>query len=94
MYKKIRRRYIFRGDVQGVGFRYRAVHGAQMLGLTGWVCNMYDGSVLMQVQGDPDSMDELVKRINMGTYININDIEIKELPIEEDERGFHVRREC
>ena len=55
---------------------------------------MYDGSVLMQVQGDPDSMDELVKRINMGTYININDIEIKELPIEEDERGFHVRREC
>ena len=72
MDKKIRRRYIFKGDVQGVGFRYRAVHGAQMLGLTGWVCNMYD----------------------MGTYININDIEIKELPIEEDERGFHVRREC
>ena len=33
----VRRRYSIEGQVQGVGFRYRARYAAQSLGLTGWV---------------------------------------------------------
>ena len=42
---KIRKHIIFYGRVQGVGFRYYAVQKANQLGLTGWVKNLYDGSV-------------------------------------------------
>ena len=49
----VRRRYSIEGQVQGVGFRYRARYAAQSLGLTGWVENEDDGSVTLEVQGDP-----------------------------------------
>ena len=49
--KSIRKHLIFSGRVQGVGFRYRAMNIAQMLGLTGWVKNRWDGKVEMEVQG-------------------------------------------
>ena len=48
----VRRRYSIEGQVQGVGFRYRARYAAQSLGLTGWVENEDDGSVTLEVQGD------------------------------------------
>ena len=47
----IRRRMTFYGRVQGVGFRYTAKHLARSLGLTGWVENQWDGTVLLEVQG-------------------------------------------
>lgn len=37
--KKIREHISFSGHVQGVGFRFRASHAANGLGLTGWVKN-------------------------------------------------------
>ena len=40
---KIRKRFIFRGYVQGVGFRYRASNSANHLGLTGWVRTFFMG---------------------------------------------------
>ena len=43
--EKIRKHIFFSGIVQGVGFRYRAYHIAQMLGLTGWVRNTWDDRV-------------------------------------------------
>lgn len=48
---KIRKHIIFYGRVQGVGFRYYAVQKANQLGLTGWVKNLYDGSVEREVEG-------------------------------------------
>ena len=42
---EVRKRIIFHGRVQGVGFRFTAKHLANSLGLTGWVQNEYDGTV-------------------------------------------------
>lgn len=39
------------GRVQGVGFRFFVQQNAVELGLTGWVRNMDDGSVTMEMQG-------------------------------------------
>ena len=52
MQTKIRKHIIFYGRVQGVGFRYYAVNKANQLGLTGWVRNLPDGTVEMEVQGN------------------------------------------
>lgn len=53
--EKIRKHIFFSGIVQGVGFRYRAYHIAQMLGLTGWVRNTWDDRVEMEVKGEVSS---------------------------------------
>ena len=87
----VRREMRFTGSVQGVGFRYRAQYAADGCGITGWVKNEWDGSVLMQVQGTPAQIDEMRKRINAGTYISIDRMDSRELPTEDDERGFHIR---
>lgn len=48
------------GRVQGVGFRYSALHKAQQLGIKGFVKNMYDGSVFIEAEADEISMDHFL----------------------------------
>ena len=91
MSKSIARKHIyFSGDVQGVGFRFRSYHIAQSLGLTGWVENMWDGRVEMEVQGDERAIQELLIRIQQQRWIDVTDIEMNEIPCVE-ENGFHIR---
>ena len=52
-----RKHIVFYGWVQGVGFRYRARHAADLYGCTGWVRNEYDGSVSMEIQGEEENID-------------------------------------
>lgn len=87
----VRKHFIFTGRVQGVGFRYRAKYVASGLGLTGWVKNEWDGSVEMEVQGTDASINKMLVLINQGSYIRIDNMITKEIPLENDERGFHSR---
>jgi acylphosphatase len=48
------------GHVQGVAFRWSAQREAQALGLTGWVRNRIDGTVLLVAEGDPDVLEHLL----------------------------------
>ena len=87
---QVRRRIIFYGRVQGVGFRYTARHLAASLGLTGWVRNEYDGTVHMEVQGTKAMIYKLMEGLNRGSYISIDWIDDEEIPAEK-ESGFCVR---
>ena len=86
----VRKHIFFSGDVQGVGFRYRCFYIAQSLGLAGWVENLWDGRVEMEVQGSEASIREMLARIQQQRWINVTDMEITEIPCEE-ERGFKIR---
>lgn len=86
----IRQQITFYGRVQGVGFRYRAYYAASHLGLTGWVENERDGSVVMEIQGTQEQIDQMILMIQGGSYINIEDIKVKKMPLKEDERNFRV----
>lgn len=57
-------RYFLRweGQVQGVGFRFTNTNLAQARALTGWVRNMEDGSVEMEIQGAPADIPGLISR--------------------------------
>lgn len=87
---KIRKHIYFSGSVQGVGFRYRAYYAAESLGLTGWVKNLWDGRVEMEVQGDPESIYRLYSMLQEGHYIAVSDMEEQEIPLEE-ESSFRIR---
>ena len=82
----VRKHIFFSGDVQGVGFRYRSFYIAQ----SGWVENLWDGRVEMEVQGSEVSIREMLARIQQQRWINVADMEITEIPCEE-ERGFKIR---
>ena len=87
--KIIRKSIRVHGSVQGVGFRYRTKYAADNYGVTGWVKNNPDGSVLMELQGTEEQIDHVFISINQGTYIHIEQMEVKNLPITEDEYGFY-----
>ena len=54
------------GRVQGVAFRWEAQHAAQKLGVTGWVRNEPDGSVVAHVEGEPDAVNDMVVWLRTG----------------------------
>ena len=82
--EEIRYHVIFYGQVQGVGFRYRAYYAAYQLGLTGWVKNLYDGSVEMEVEGQEELIDQLIIFLQNRTYIWIERIDAKKIPLQQD----------
>ncbi|MBO4591408.1 MAG: acylphosphatase, partial [Eubacterium sp.] len=59
----IRRHMIVSGDVQGVGFRYRANYAARGLGLTGYVRNLYNGKVELEVQGERELISRFLVEV-------------------------------
>ena len=87
----VRRRYVESGRVQGVGFRYRARYAAGQLGLAGWVENESDGTVTLEVQGDPALFGQLFDMIARGGYIQITGLRYKDLEPDPWLRGFSVR---
>ena len=87
----IRRRLVFYGWVQGVGFRYRARHAAVLYGCTGWVRNEYDGSVTMEIQGTQAQIDQVILAVERGSYVRIENLESRSLPLVPGEKGFYAR---
>jgi acylphosphatase len=60
------RRYVVRGRVQGVGFRWFVEYEANMLGITGWVRNNYDGRVEVLATGSREQLAVLRRKLQEG----------------------------
>ena len=88
--EKIRKQYTFTGHVQGVGFRYSAQYLAQAIGVTGWVKNEWDDTVVMEVQGREQLIYKLMEGLNRNMFITIEWIDTEEKPLE-NESCFCVR---
>lgn len=86
----VRRHIYFSGRVQGVGFRFQASWAAKRLDLTGWVRNLDDGRVEMEVQGEPHVIDRMLEALREDSFIRISDIDSVEIPLAEGERKFHT----
>ncbi len=63
---KIARKFILSGRVQGVGFRYFAERWAAQLGISGYVKNLWDGSVEVYAIGDHAAMEEFKRQLAEG----------------------------
>jgi acylphosphatase len=70
-------RVVVRGRVQGVGFRAATAHEARRLALTGWVRNVYDGSVEVEAWGPGPAVDALVAWLAKGpSYAHVTGIDV------------------
>ena len=87
----LRKHIAFYGWVQGVGFRYRARHAAQLYGCTGWLRNEWDGSETIEIQGTEEAIDKVIQAIEAGKYVRIDKMESRMIPVDPEERGFKTR---
>ncbi|MDF2152238.1 acylphosphatase [Vibrio sp. CAU 1672] len=59
-------RFLVKGYVQGVGFRYHTSHQGLKLGLTGYAKNLNDGDVEVMACGNPDKIEEFAQWLAEG----------------------------
>jgi len=60
------RRYVVKGRVQGVGFRWFVEREARLLGVGGWVRNREDGAVEVLASGTRAQLSSLYDRLREG----------------------------
>jgi acylphosphatase len=63
---KIAKKFLIRGRVQGVGYRYFADRYASQLGICGYVKNLWDGNVEVYAIGAAWAVEELKRHLAEG----------------------------
>ena len=86
----VRKHILFYGSVQGVGFRWRAKNAAEHFSCTGWVRNECDGSVSMEIQGTEEAIESVILAIEKGTFVHIDNMDMKDIPVVDGEYGFRT----
>lgn len=80
------------GRVQGVGFRYSTRQKAQELGIVGWVRNEFDGTVLVEAEGEEAAMSSFVSWLNDGPPpARVESVDVQKKAPTETYRRFSVR---
>ncbi|MCH7495932.1 MAG: acylphosphatase [Candidatus Marinimicrobia bacterium] len=92
-HETVRRRVIYSGRVQGVGFRYTTNAIARRHPISGYVRNCSDATVELEVEGTPQAVDAFLSEVNRRFGWNITDRRVTEIPCQESEpvRGFSIR---
>ena len=90
----IRYKIKVKGKVQGVFYRSTAQAKAKELGLSGWVQNENDGSVLLEAEGEVQKLEKLLEWCRQGSGAAVvNEVEYEEIePKGIRDTGFEVRR--
>lgn len=90
-YSIVRKRIMFSGRVQGVGFRYETYRLAEELNLTGWVRNINRDKVELEVQGERDDILFLVSHMKSLRRATVKHVEIDKIPLVNGETYFTVK---
>ncbi len=79
------------GRVQGVGFRYYTQKVARAWGLKGFVKNLSNGDVYIEVQGPPDQLSVFLLEIRKGPIMSrVEKMEVCEMFLQ-GTSGFEIR---
>lgn len=87
----IGRRFIVKGRVQRVGFRFFAEDAARREGIQGYVRNQHDGSVEVVAEGDAAAMQRFEMAIRRGPAgARVDDVDMLEVEPSSRFAGFRV----
>ncbi len=85
------RRYVVRGRVQGVGFRWFVEREAHLLGVAGWVRNRSDGSVEVLAQGSADQLAGLHGKLREGPRASrVDEVQVSNVQPDEGIQSFRI----
>lgn len=86
---KICRHFLVSGKVQGVFYRDSTQQTAQNLDLTGYVKNLVNGQVEIEICGEQSSLDEFQQWLWKGPIMSkVEDIQIQDIPMKNYSRNF------
>ncbi len=86
------RRFLVRGRVQGVGFRWFVEREACLLQVAGWVRNNADSTVEVMAQGTPDQLAGLYSRLREGPRAaRVDAVEVKDADPTPGLAAFQIR---
>ena len=86
------RHVFYEGRVQGVGFRWTVKNITRGYEVTGWVKNLPDGRVEMQVCGETHEVDAFLEAIEESDLkSHIKKVDVGAIPPPTDFRGFEIR---
>ena len=72
------------GQVQGVFFRTSAKQKANELGITGWVRNEPDGSVLIKAEGTRSQLETFIAWCKQGpSSAQVESVQTEPVPVQE-----------
>ena len=81
---------VLSGRVQQVGLRYTSLYLCRDLGLTGWVKNLPDGRVEMEIQGEVTNLRRFYVQLKSQPHLHIAHVDIVEVPLKNGEQSFSV----
>lgn len=89
---RVARHVYVKGRVQGVAFRWYAQERANQLGVSGWIRNLDDGRVEVWVEGEQDSVEQMLAWLRRGPpSARVEGLEVSERE-PENLPAFEVRR--
>jgi acylphosphatase len=77
----VARKFVIRGEVQGVGYRFFAQRAAARHQVVGYVRNCDDGTVEALVEGPPDNVEEFKNDLATGPQWAVVD-QVEEINID------------
>ena len=84
-------RFIVKGRVQGVGYRYFVRRSAERLGLSGYAKNLADGSVEVVAAGEDRALKDLEDDLRRGpSFAAVDSVERTKIA-DRGDQGFHIR---
>jgi acylphosphatase len=85
------RRFVVRGRVQGVGFRWFVERQAHILGIAGWVRNNADGAVEVFAQGTREQINNLHAQLMQGPRAaRVDTVDELEVPLSQGLKTFRI----
>ena len=85
------KRYIIRGRVQGVGFRWFVEREAGALAVAGWVRNNEDSTVELVAQGSEEQLASLRAKLEQGPRASrVDTVEESAVEVEQDLTQFRI----
>jgi len=92
MSEKVRLRAVVHGRVQGVNFRYYTRRQAHQLGVTGYVRNVWDGTVEVVAEGTRPKLGQLLRWLHTGPSMAfVEKVDAQWLPAMDEFTSFEVR---
>jgi len=85
-----RRRVLYSGHVQGVGFRYQTRAIAESHAVTGFVRNLSDGRVELVVEGRPEVVGAFLNEVARTMARNIDSAQVEVQPPTGQWRSFTI----
>lgn len=81
---------IFKGRVQGVGFRFTVLNTASRYRLTGYVRNASDGTVEMLAQGPAADIDDCINHIKQSFADYVSETKSEDVPANRKYTDFKI----